>query len=63
MIAMLRQLLAAILSLVIAPAAFSASYDEVGNRVKQTDANTHATTYAYDQAGGPESICGTHIRC
>jgi len=26
-------------------------YDEVGNRISQTDANGHATTYQYDQLG------------
>jgi len=26
-------------------------YDEVGNRISQTDANNHTTTYAYDQLG------------
>jgi YD repeat-containing protein len=26
-------------------------YDEVGNRISQTDANNHTTTYSYDQNG------------
>ncbi len=26
----------------------SYGYDEVGNRISQTDANSHTTTYAYD---------------
>ncbi|MCI0422357.1 MAG: hypothetical protein L0312_24570, partial [Acidobacteria bacterium] len=27
------------------------AYDEVGNRITQTDANTHTTTYEYDRLG------------
>jgi YD repeat-containing protein len=29
----------------------SYAYDEIGNRITQTNANQHATSYAYDQRG------------
>jgi len=29
----------------------SYAYDEIGNRITQTDASQHATSYAYDQRG------------
>jgi YD repeat-containing protein len=33
------------------PLVTSYGYDELGNRISQTDANQHTTTYAYDQLG------------
>jgi len=33
------------------PLVTSYSYDEVGNRISQTDANNHTTSYSYDPLG------------